>query len=79
SAGRGSTLIDTADAYCLGPDEVGHNEILIAEALRSYGADTSNVLVATKGGHLRPGDGSWTQNGDPSYLKDAAKASAARL
>jgi len=75
----GVTLIDTADAYCLGPDEVGHNEILIAEALRSYGADTSNVLVATKGGHLRPGDGSWTQNGDPSYLKDAAKASAARL
>lgn len=75
----GVTLIDTADAYCLGPEEVGHNEILIAEALRSYGSDTSNVLVATKGGHLRPGDGSWTQNGDPAYLKEAAKASAARL
>lgn len=75
----GITLIDTADAYCLGPDEVGHNEILIAEALRSYGSDTSHVLVATKGGHLRPGDGTWTQNGDPAYLKEAAKASAARL
>ena len=28
-------------------------------------AATSDVLVATKGGHLRPGDGSWTQNGRP--------------
>ncbi|MFT4108973.1 aldo/keto reductase [Propionicimonas sp.] len=75
----GVTLIDTADAYCLGADEVGHNEVLIAEALRSYGADTSHVLVATKGGHLRPGDGSWQQNGDPAYLRSAAAASAARL
>ncbi|QEO10674.1 aldo/keto reductase [Protaetiibacter larvae] len=75
----GVTLIDTADAYHLLPGEVGHNEELIAAALRSYGADTSHVLVATKGGHLRPGDGTWTQNGHPEYLKEAAKASAKRL
>jgi len=75
----GVTLIDTADAYHLHAGEVGHNESLIAKALRSYGADTSHILVATKGGHLRPGDGSWTQNGDPAYLKEACKASAARL
>ena len=29
----GITLIDTADAYHLGADEVGHNETLIARAL----------------------------------------------
>lgn len=75
----GVTLIDTADAYHLHADEVGHNEELIARALRSYGGDTSAVLVATKGGHLRPGDGSWTQDGRPEYLKEAAKASARRL
>ena len=75
----GVTFIDTADAYHLKADEVGHNETLIAEALASYGGDTSNVLVATKGGHLRPGDGSWTQNGDPAYLKQAAEASLKRL
>jgi aryl-alcohol dehydrogenase-like predicted oxidoreductase len=75
----GVTLIDTADAYHWHADEVGHNEELIARALASYGADTSKVLVATKGGHLRPGDGSWTQNGRPEYLKEAAKASAKRL
>jgi aryl-alcohol dehydrogenase-like predicted oxidoreductase len=75
----GVTLIDTADAYHLHADEVGHNESLIAEALAAYGADTSDVLVATKGGHLRPGDGSWIVNGHPDYVKQAAEASLKRL
>ena len=71
----GVTLIDTANSYHLHAGEVGHNERLIAKALKSYGGSTDGVLVATKGGHLRPGDGSWTQNGDPAYLKEAAKQS----
>jgi aryl-alcohol dehydrogenase-like predicted oxidoreductase len=75
----GVTLIDTADAYHQHADEVGHNEQLIADALRSWGGDATSVLVATKGGHLRPGDGSWTRNGDPAYLKQAARDSAKRL
>jgi aryl-alcohol dehydrogenase-like predicted oxidoreductase len=75
----GITLIDTADAYHIGPDEVGHNESLIARALASYGGDTSELLVATKGGHLRPGDGSWTRNGSPDYLRRACEASLRRL
>jgi aryl-alcohol dehydrogenase-like predicted oxidoreductase len=75
----GVTLIDTADAYHLHADEVGHNESLIARALASYGGDTSDVLVATKGGHLRPGDGSWYVDGRPEYLKQACEASLKRL
>jgi aryl-alcohol dehydrogenase-like predicted oxidoreductase len=75
----GVTLIDTADAYHLYPDEVGHGEILVAEALASYGPDTSNVLVATKGGHRRPGDGRWTVDGRPEYLKQVCEASLKRL
>ncbi|MFC4529406.1 aldo/keto reductase [Sphaerisporangium dianthi] len=75
----GVTLIDTADAYHLTATDVGHNESLIARALASYGGDTSDVLVATKGGHLRPGDGSWTVNGSPDYLKTACEASLERL
>jgi aryl-alcohol dehydrogenase-like predicted oxidoreductase len=75
----GVTLIDTADAYHIGADEVGHNESLIARALASYGGDTSGVLVATKGGHLRPGDGSWTIDGSPDYLRQACEASLKRL
>ncbi len=75
----GVTLVDTADAYHVGADEVGHNEELVAEALRSWGGDASSVVVATKGGHLRPGDGSWTIDGHPAYLVRAAKESARRL
>ncbi|WP_182881542.1 aldo/keto reductase [Microbispora sp. H10949] len=75
----GVTLIDTADAYHLHADEVGHNESLIARALAGYGGDTSDVLVATKGGHLRPGDGSWTKDGSPEHLKQACDASLKRL
>ncbi|HEU4349872.1 MAG TPA: aldo/keto reductase [Actinoplanes sp.] len=75
----GVTLIDTADAYHIHADEVGHNETLIAQALATWRGDASSVLVATKGGHQRPGDGSWTVNGDPAYLKQAAEASLKRL
>lgn len=75
----GVTLIDTADAYHLDASDDGHNEELVAEALRTHGGDTSDVLVATKGGHLRPGGGAWTQDGRPEHLKAAAQASAKRL
>jgi aryl-alcohol dehydrogenase-like predicted oxidoreductase len=75
----GVTLIDTADAYHLYADEVGHNETLIAKALAGYGPDASEVLVATKGGHLRPGDGTWTQDGSPEHLLAACDASLKRL
>ncbi|MEV7683614.1 aldo/keto reductase [Streptomyces sp. NPDC088341] len=74
----GVTLIDTADAYHLHADEVGHNESLIAKALASHERG-SEVLVATKGGHLRPGDGSWTLDGSPEHLRAACEASLGRL
>jgi len=75
----GVTLIDTADAYCQGHTEVGHNERLIARALRAYGGDTSAVLVATKGGHTRPPDDSWGLDGSPAYLRKACDASLQAL
>jgi aryl-alcohol dehydrogenase-like predicted oxidoreductase len=75
----GITFIDTADAYHLEATDVGHNESLIADALASYGPGSEAVLVATKGGMLRPGDGTWTRNGDPDYLKQACSASLRRL
>ncbi|HEY0373468.1 MAG TPA: aldo/keto reductase [Amnibacterium sp.] len=74
----GVTLIDTADAYCLDETDFGHNEQLIARALASYEGDASDVLVATKGGHTRPG-GSWEVDGRPEYLISAAEASRERL
>ena len=75
----GVTLIDTADAYCPGPDEIGHNERLVAKALKAYGGDTSQVLVATKGGHTRPPDGSWALDGRPEHLRRACEASLRAL
>jgi aryl-alcohol dehydrogenase-like predicted oxidoreductase len=79
SLDAGVTIIDTADAYSLGVQEHGHGEELVAEALAAYGGPTDDVLVATKGGHRRPGDGSWTVHGDPAYIKEACEASLKRL
>ena len=75
----GVTLLDTADAYCLGPDEIGHNERLLAEALASWSGDRDAVLVATKGGHTRPPDGSWALDGRPGHLRAACEASLRAL
>ncbi|MEU9172694.1 aldo/keto reductase [Streptomyces sp. NPDC048420] len=75
----GVTLVDTADSYHLPGAGPGHNELLVARALASYGGDTSGVLVATKGGRGRPADGSWTVTGTPGHLKAAAEASLKRL
>ncbi len=74
----GATLVDTADAYALDESEFGHNEELVAAALRSYGADTDAVLVATKGGHTRRGR-DWELDGSPAYLRKACEASLRRL
>ena len=74
----GVTLIDTADAYSQGQDDFGHNEVLIAKALREHGAGPDDVLVATKGGHTRRG-GAWELDGRPEYLREACLASLQRL
>ena len=72
----GVTLIDTADAYSRDEAEFGHNEELVANALRSYGR--TDVLVATKGGHTRRGR-DWDLDGSPAYLRRACEASLRRL
>jgi aryl-alcohol dehydrogenase-like predicted oxidoreductase len=74
----GVTLIDTADAYCLGEADVGHNERLVAKALAAWPGDTDQVLVATKGGHTRPGR-EWDLDGRPEYLRRACEASLRAL
>lgn len=75
----GVTLVDTADAYCLGSSEVGHNERLIAKALATWSGDPDTVIVATKGGHTRPPDNSWQLNGRPEYIRAACDASLKAL
>lgn len=73
----GVTLIDTADSYT--PDgEYGHNEGVVARALASYGGDSSDVIIATKGGHTRDGD-DWDVDGRPEYLRTACERSLRTL
>jgi aryl-alcohol dehydrogenase-like predicted oxidoreductase len=74
----GVTLIDTADAYSWDESEFGHNESLVARALRSYGPGGGDVLVATKGGHTRQGE-AWGLDGSPEYLRRACEGSLRRL
>ena len=74
----GLRLIDTADAYHIGVSDRGHNEELIASVVAERG-DLDRVLVATKGGKVRPGNGQWLVDGRPEHLKLAAKTSATRL
>jgi aryl-alcohol dehydrogenase-like predicted oxidoreductase len=74
----GVTLIDTADAYCLDDSDTGHNERLVAKALAAWPGGRDGALVATKGGHTRPG-GEWGLDGRPEYLKRACDASLRAL
>ena len=74
----GVTLIDTADAYCRDGSELGHGERLVAKALAAWSGDRDRVLVATKGGHTRPGR-EWGLDGRPEYLRQACEASLRAL
>ena len=74
----GVTLLDTADAYCWDDRETGHNERLIAQALRSWNGDRSRIIVATKGGLTRPG-GRWEPDGRARHLAAAAERSCRAL
>ena len=75
----GMTLWDTADAYCIDDSETGHNERLLAKAKASLPTDLrEKVVIATKGGHIRPG-GRWEQDARPESLRLALEASLKAL
>lgn len=74
----GATLLDTADVYCLDDADVGHNERLIAKALHTWGGRRDRVIVATKGGMIRPG-GRWERNARPEHLRRACDRSLKAL
>jgi pyridoxine 4-dehydrogenase len=67
----GVNFIDTADSY--GPEV---SERLIAETLYPY---PENLVIATKGGLVRPGPGRWEPDGRPEHLRAACEGSLRRL
>ncbi len=70
----GVTLIDTADSYCKDESDKHHNERLIHKAVQQYSHDTTNIMIATKGGLMRP-NGAWTRNGNPDHLRETIHTS----
>jgi aryl-alcohol dehydrogenase-like predicted oxidoreductase len=67
----GVNFIDTADSY--GPEA---NEIMISQALFPY---PPGLVIATKGGLLRPKRGAWVPDGSPDHLRRAVDGSLQRL
>jgi pyridoxine 4-dehydrogenase len=67
----GVNFIDTADSY--GP-EISEN--FIAEVLYPYPSD---LIIATKGGLLRPDPSRWVPLGRPDYLMQCVEMSLRRL
>jgi aryl-alcohol dehydrogenase-like predicted oxidoreductase len=77
----GITLLDTANVYSPTWDTFGHNETLVAEAMRTYSgkADISKVIIATKGGIIKPAENVVERDGTREGLLKACEASLKRL
>ncbi|MEU9186186.1 aldo/keto reductase [Streptomyces sp. NPDC048484] len=72
----GVTLLDTGDFYAM-----GHNEMLIGEALRAApAARREQALISVKFGALRDPDGAWAgYDGRPAAVRNFAAYSLQRL
>ncbi len=68
----GINFIDTANVYCTDNQDIGLNERTIAQALKSI--DSDGIVVATKGGLVRP-QGRWERRGSPQHLRGACEKS----
>ena len=71
----GVTFIDTADIYAPSWDTMGHNELLIGKALKTYGGSLDGVVVGTKGGITRGEGETWGRDGSLAYLRSAVQKS----
>jgi aryl-alcohol dehydrogenase-like predicted oxidoreductase len=82
----GIQLLDTADIYAPAWNALGHNEILVGEAFRTWVASPqqkSKIVIATKGGITRAKGENWWgipgRNASKHYLYRAVEASAAKM
>jgi len=82
----GITLLDTADIYAPTWNTMGHNEILVGEALRSWTGtpeQKAKVVLTTKAGITREDNGTMFgrggRNSSKHYLYRAVEASASKM
>src|SRR4051812_15650981 len=71
---NGITIFDTARSYCQNDDDRGHNERLLAKAVKAG----ENVRIVTKGGMRRP-EGYWIVDGKAKQIVDDCEASVKAL
>ena len=78
----GVTFFDTSDIYASAWNKFGENELMVADALRSWNgssADKAKIVIGTKAGITRKPGEVWGRNATVDYLLRAAEASAGRL
>jgi aryl-alcohol dehydrogenase-like predicted oxidoreductase len=78
----GVTLFDTADIYAPSWDTMGHNELLLAEAVRTWNGtpeQKARLILATKGGIARGAGEAWSKDSSLDYLLTAVEKSRANL
>jgi len=82
----GITLLDTADIYAPTWNTMGHNEILVGEALRTWNGtpeQKAKVVITTKAGITREENGTMFgrggRNASKHYLYRAVEASASKM
>lgn len=83
----GVRLLDTSDIYAPTWNSMGHNEMVVAEGVRTWSgsaADKEEIVIATKGGITRaPLEGNWFgvsgRDASEHYLYRAVEASAAKM
>ena len=76
---RGVKLLDTADIYAPTWNMMGHNELILEEAIRTHPNAPQDLVIATKGGITRSVGEVWSRNANLDYLTRAVEASAKRL
>ena len=79
---EGVTFFDTADIYASAWNTFGQNELMVADALRSWSGTAeqkAKIVIGTKAGITRKPGEVWGRNATVDYLLRAAEASAGRL
>jgi aryl-alcohol dehydrogenase-like predicted oxidoreductase len=75
----GVTFIDTADIYSPTWDTMGHNELIVGKAVKSYRGSTDDLVIGTKGGITRSEGERWGRDGSLAYLRSAVQKSLTNL
>ena len=71
---QGIRLVDTADVYCQGENDLHYGEHIVRQVLRTWSGPRHEVRVLTKVGLSRPG-GQWIPNGRPEHLLQSVDGS----